>query len=751
MCNIQGMQKIKIACIGNYPPRQCGIATFTKNFIASMIKNEDEDVKADAYIVAMDDQNQSYTYPEEVKQIIRANHQRDYLKAAKYINYSDANVCFLQHEFGIFGGDSGIYILSLVNSLKIPLIAIFHTVSNEPSFSEKAVIREIGKAAEKIVVMSERAIAFLTEIYDIPRDKIEIIAHGVPAFDFVQHKKQKRHFHLENKKVLFTFGLLSRNKGLETVINALPEIVERHPEVIYIILGKTHPNVIKVSGEDYRNYLKLLVRRNNLRNFVYFDDRFVNTEELLGYLTAIDIYITPYLNENQITSGSLSYALGAGTAVVSTPYWHAQELLADERGRLFDFNDPKQLAEIVNELLDKPEELIKLRKHAYDFGQKMLWPSIGRQYLKLAADTVITYPAEKTREESIINPLVLPRFDLTHIKRLTDNTGIIQHARYNVPNFKEGYCLDDSARALLMCVMAYRQKKNRDALELLPVYLSYIHYMQNQDGTFRNFLSYNRNFLDQIGSEDSFGRTIWALGYLIRYSPQETYFQLGKEMLASAYPHYQHLTYLRGMANSIIGISHYLHHFPTDEGMNLTLRNLTKRLVDQYEAEKDKDWHWFESRLTYDNGILPLALFHAYEITNDERTLKAARESMEFLKNLFFKNNHVSLVGNKHWYEKNGSSHSQYAQQPINAMAKVLMFYQSYVVLKDKECLQKMFSAFMWFLGENDLRIPLYDFETFGCNDGLESEGVNRNQGAESILAYLIAHLVVLSAYEHDV
>lgn len=741
------MKKIKIACIGNYPPRQCGIATFTRNFIGSMVNNEEEDVKADAYIVAMDDQNQSYNYPEEVQQIIRTDHQRDYLKAAKYINYSDADICFLQHEFGIFGGESGIYILPLVHRLEIPLIAILHTVLKEPSFNEKMSIQEIGKRAEKIVVMSKRAISFLTRIYEIPRDKIKLIHHGVPKFDFVQNKEQKRKFHLENKKVLFTFGLLSRNKGIETVINALPEIVERHPEVIYIILGKTHPKVLSVSGEEYRNYLKLLVRRNNLKNCVYFDDRFVNTEELLGYLTATDIYITPYLNENQITSGSLSYAVGAGTAVISTPYWHAQELLADGRGRLFNFNHSKKLAEIINELFDKPEELFKLREYAYNFGQKTLWPAIGRQYFKLAADTIAAYTVEKIEEESIINPLVLPPFNLAHVKRLTDGTGIIQHAKYNVPNLKEGYCLDDNARALLMCLMAYRQKRDRDALELLPVYLGYIHYMQNENGTFRNLLSYNRNFLDETGSEDSFGRTIWALGYLIRYSPKETYFQLGREMLAKAYPHYRELRYLRGMANSILGISHYLHHFPADEGMNMTLRNLTGRIVDQYEAEKEEDWHWFEPRLSYDNGIIPLALLHAYEITWDERTLKAARESMEFLKKVSFENAYVSLIGSDSWYEKEGSR-SQYAQQPINAMAKVLMFYQAHAVFKDKEYLKKMFSTFMWFLGENDLCIPLYDFETCGCNDGLESDGVNRNQGAESTLAYLIAHLTVLSAYE---
>ena len=739
------MEKITIACIGNYPPRECGIATFTHNLIDAVEKTGN----AEGYVVAMNDLGQSYAYPEKVKCVIRQNHQRDYLRAVKFINYSEADVCVIEHEFGIFGGDSGIYILPLIHRLKIPLIVTLHTVLQKPSYDERAVIHEIGQKAAKVVVMSRRAVDFLTDIYDVPQEKVVQIEHGVPDFDFIQGKRYKKKFKLENRKSLLTFGLLSRNKGIETVIQALPKVVQKHPEIIYIILGKTHPAVIRASDEEYRNYLRRLVKQNNLSEHVYFYNRFVSPQELFEYLSAIDIYITPYLNEAQITSGTLAYAVGAGAAVISTPYWHAQELLADGRGRLFDFHDSDALADILIELLDDPPALLKLREKAYAYGRQTLWSAMGEKYLELFSDAVRSYPAITAKESSIVDPLVLPVFNLAHVLRLTDDTGIIQHAKYSVPNRKEGYCLDDIARGLLMATMTYRQKKDQAALDLLPVYLSFIHYMQNEDGSFRNFLSYNRNFMDAVGSEDSFGRAIWALGYLIRFSPHDAFLQLAKELFVNAYSHFQNLQTIRGNADTIIGICHYLHRYSDDEGMNKTLKEMACKIVAQYENKADPDWRWFEPKLTYDNGIIPLALLHAYEISGDEKFLNVALEAADFLETIIFKDGCLSPVGNDGWYQK-GAPCPQYAQQPIDAMAVVMMFYQAYVVTGNKRYLDRMFASFMWFLGENDLRIPLYDFETRGCCDGLESHGVNRNQGAESVLAYLISHLTVLLAHEKE-
>ncbi len=739
------MKKIKITCIGNYPPRECGIATFTRDLVESMELTD----RVECSVVAMNDEGQDYPYPEKVRYVVRQNHQRDYLKAVKFINYSDADACVLEHEFGIFGGDSGIYILPFIHRLKIPLVATLHTILEKPSYNERAIIHEIGDKAEKVVVMSHRAIKFLTEIYDVRPDKIELIEHGVPDLDLVQRNQYKKKFNLEGKKAIFTFGLLSRSKGIETVIQALPQVVLKHPEVVFIILGKTHPAVLRTSGEEYRNYLRRLVEKNKLRENVYFYNRFVSATELFEYLSAIDIYITPYLNEAQITSGTLAYAVGAGAAVISTPYWHAQELLADGRGRLFDFHDSNALAGILNELLDNPSVLSELRRKAYTYGRQMTWPVIGEKYANLMYDVAQSYQEVSAREDAIVDPLVLPPFDLAHVRQLTDDTGIIQHANYSVPSRKEGYCLDDNARGLLMATMAYHQKRDPAPLGLLPTYLSYIDYMQRDDGLFRNFLSYNRSFLDEVGSDDAFGRTIWALGFLIRFSPHDAFFQLANQLFAKAYPHFRNIRSIRGIADTIIGVCHYLHRYSSDEGMNETLKEMVRRIVAQYEDEADGQWHWFEPTVTYDNGIIPLALFHACEITGDEKALAVAREMTDFLEGIVFRDGYLAPVGSDSWYQKGGEC-ARYAQQPIDAMAIVMMFYQASVVTGDKHYLDRMVASFMWFLGENDMRIPLYDFETRGCCDGLESRGVNRNQGAESILAYLISHLTVLLAHERE-
>jgi len=701
---------------------------------------------SEGFVIAMNDHEQTYDYPEEVKLTIRQEHQRDYLSASKFINLSGADLCILEHEFGIFGGQNGIYILPLLHRLEIPLIVTLHTIIKNPSYNEKAVLVEICKMANKIVVMSHKAIEFLTTIYNVDKKKIVYIEHGVPDILFNQHQSKKE-FNLENKKVIITFGFISRNKGIETVIKALPKIIEKYPEVLYLVLGKTHPNVLRYSGEEYRIFLQHLVKSLNLREHVFFLNEFINQKELFKYLSASDIYVTPYLNEAQITSGTLTYAIGVGSAVVSTPYWHATELLAEGRGRLFDFNDSDKLSTILMELLDKPDVLKMLRKKAYNYGRKITWPKTGEKYIEVAKKILTSKPIVFTEKETIIDPLVLPPFSLAHIIRLTDDTGIIQHAKFGIPNLKEGYCLDDNARALLMVLLAYRQKKDSMALKLSPIYLSYIHYMQNKNGTFRNFLSFNRNFLDKVGSEDSFGRAVWALGYLLGNAPNDAYYQTGKLVFFYASPNFEKLQSIRGIANTMVGISYYLRSNPYDDSMAERLRNLAYQLIRKYEEHSSADWKWFESLLAYDNGILPLSLLHSAEILNDNKITETALETMNFLTEITLKDGYLSIIGNEKWYKKD-KERSIFAQQPIDAMAMVLMFYQAFHLTKDKEYLHKLFISFMWFLGENDLRMNLFDFETQGCCDGFESYGVNRNQGAESSLAYLISHLTVLLAFE---
>ena len=740
---------MKIAFIGTYPPRECGIGTFTNNLFKSMLGREDND--NEGFVVALNDHNLTYHYPDEVKITIKQELQKDYQQAVRYINLSGADLCILEHEFGIFGGQSGVYILPLLHRLEIPFIVTLHTILKNPSYNEKAILQEICKMAHTIVVMSHKAIEFLVKIYQVPRAKIALIEHGVPDIHFNQ-EKSKREFKLESKKLLLTFGFVGRNKGIETVIKALPQVVEKHPDVIYIVLGKTHPNVLRHSGEEYRIFLMRLVKNLQLEKHVVFLNEFLNEQDLFKYLYASDIYITPYLNEAQITSGTLSYAIGVGLAVLSTPYWHATELLADGRGKLFNFNDPNMLSSVLTDLLENPGELNALRKRAYDYGQRITWPKTGEKYLALANQILKEGIGVVEKNDAEFDLLILPPFSLNHINRMTDDTGIIQHAKFGIPNLKEGYCLDDNARALLMVLMAYRQMKDNRALELSPIYLSYIHYMQNPDGTFRNFLSFSRIFLDEVGSEDSFGRTIWALGYLLGNAPNDAYYQTGKLVFFNASPNFEKLKSIRSIANTMIGISYYLKSNPVDDSMTERLRNMAGVLTKHFNENKTDDWKWFESLLAYDNGILPLALLHSAEILNDERITEIAIESMDFLTAHTLKDNYLSIIGNEKWYKKEGER-SLFAQQPIDAMAMVLMYHQAFHLTKDKKYLNMLYASFLWFLGENDLRMSLYDFETQGCCDGFDSYGVNRNQGAESSLAYLISHLTVLKAYEefHDI
>ncbi|QHT65283.1 glycosyltransferase [Rhodocytophaga rosea] len=749
---------MKIAYISTYLPRACGIATFNNNVVKAILANQPvngQSGQESSFGIAMNDSDEldEYEYPDEVKFVIRQDRQKDYIMAATYINTSDADVCLLEHEFGIFGGESGIYILPLLHRLEKPLITVLHTILQEPSYTQKIIIQEIAQRSAKLIVMSRRGIEFLTTIYQIPLEKIQFIEHGVPDLEAPKVNPLHTVSPFRNHRVLFSFGLLSRNKGLETVIKALPAIVAKHPEVVYVVLGNTHPGVVRSSGEEYREQLKLLAIQLKVDKHLIFINKFVSEAELINYLTAAAIYITPYNNEAQITSGTLSYAIGAGAAVVSTPYWHAVELLAENRGRLFGFKDAEALAKAVTELLDDSAKLKELQANAYQYGLHLRWPTIGGEYLQAIEEGISQ--AEITQEKllQIVDPEIIPEFSLAHVRRLTDDTGIVQHAKYGIPNLKEGYCLDDNARALIMALMAYQRNKSKEALDLLPIYLSYIHYLQRDDGNFRNFLSFTRQYLDEIGSEDSFGRTVWALGYLINCAPNNSYREFAGELFSRSVPHFKQLHHLRGIGNTIIGIAYYLKTHPDDEGMVKELVHLTTSLLEAYQLHKQDTWHWFEDKLTYDNAILPLALLHSCEITGDEQVKQVAMESLSFLDKLSFRNGFLSPVGNQGWYSQ-GEKMPLFDQQAIETMAMVLMYLQAYQTTHQPEFIEKMFVSYRWFLGENILRVPLYDHETRGCCDGLQQTAINRNQGAESTLAYLISHLTVLKAleieYEYD-
>lgn len=734
---------MKIAYIASYYPRECGIATFTEHLIKAM---QCQETPPEVCVIAMNDEGQVYDYPPEVTFTVRQNYMQDYLDAAAWVNSNGIDLVVVQHEFGIFGGESGIFLLPFLHKLKTPFITTFHTVLKAPSFLQKSIVREISRQAARVVVMSRLAISFLEDIYEVPAEKISFIPHGVPDFEKLTIRTEVVPEALRERKVIFTFGLLSRNKGIETVINALPQVIARHPDAMYVVAGKTHPAVLRHAGEEYRNSLKQLAKYLGVEDHILFLDEFLSENDLFAWLTRSQIYVTPYLSEAQITSGTLTYAMGAGAAVLSTPYWYARELLAEGRGRLFGFAQHEALSQLILSLFDEPEKLEALRTNALAYGRELQWSRMGARYLHLAIKIRST-PRPKPLAIPMPDAAALPPLNLTHIRRLTDDTGIVQHAKYGIPNLKEGYCVDDNARALMMLLMAQQYRKGKEGPELLPVYLSFIHYMQTPDGNFRNFLSFSRQYLDEVGSEDSFGRTVWALGYLIRFAPNNSYREFAYELYHRSIQHFDALEHLRGRANTVIGVCHYLMQHPTDEGMFHVLERLVQPMTDAWERNATREWRWYEKSMTYDNGILPLALLHAAEVTGNERWREIALDSLSFLENLTMVHGYFSPVGNNGWHCEGGAC-PVFDQQAIETMAMVLLYRQAHAVTGDAAYLGKMVNCYQWFLGENVLRIPLYDHETHGCCDGLSAEGLNRNQGAESTLAYFISHLTVLNCCE---
>jgi len=731
---------MKVICLGNYPPRQCGIATFTENLVTAILTAADiHSISIDIEVIAMNDSGKTYTYSTIVKNFIRSNIMDDYIQMADYINNSGAELCLLQHEYGIFGGESGVLILALLRRLKIPLISTFHTILQKPDFHQHEIMRKIAAYSSKIVIMNNLAIDFLVDIYNISQEKIVRIEHGVPDFEGYKNQLSPAPTDWANRKVMLTFGLIGRSKGIETAIKALPAIVSKHPEILYIVLGKTHPNVLRDAGEEYREFLLNLVKSLNLEANVFFINEYVSELELMSYLKNADLYVTPFLDKSQITSGTLSYAIGGGCAVISTPYWHAEELLANGRGCLFDFGDDLQLAKIVNQLLDNPNTLHELQQKAYDYGKTISWSLIGKAYLNLFHTAINhAHSANIQREKDLT--IKYPEFDVTHLIRLTDDTGLLQHARECVPYYKEGYCLEDNARAIIVTVAAWNRTNNQVYLDLLNRYLACVIYMQQQSGTFSNFMTYEHKLLDGT-SDDAYGRLVWALGYLIRFSPTNSIFHLGLELFEYILPQLRNLRHARGYANCITGFYHYAKRFPGQEKILRLLQEESDLLCEKYIKHKRDNWSWFEEKMTYDNGLLPSALYRSYEISGNKLYLQIADESRIFLESKCFKEGWLSIVGNRKWLHPD-QENEMFAQQPIDAMAMILLYESAWEATGNKEFINNLRLSFDWFFGNNDLGISLFDDESKGCNDGIEAFAINRNQGAESNIAYLLSWLV---------
>jgi len=731
---------MKIAVIGNYPPRKCGIATFTENFIQSLlsVQKSNPEYHIEIEVFAMNDKDEGYPYPEIVKMGIKQHEMEDYDKAIYYINHSGFDYCHIQHEYGIFGGVSGIYVMQFLARIKVPIAVTLHTVLKEPNFYQRQILFAMGQVANKIFVMSQLATKFLKTIYKIEKQKICVIEHGTPIFNAANKSVEQEKLGWQGRVNILTFGLLGRSKGLEVALRSLPNIIKKNPNVKYTILGKTHPHVVAHEGESYRKSLELLCHDLKINNHVEFLDQYASEEDLSTYLSAADIYITPYLNENQITSGTLCYAVASGAAVVSTPYWHAAELLANDRGLLFPFNDSHALEQHLANLVSNPDTLKKYQTAAYNYGQTITWPQIGKAYFKEIKQLV-----DKTIIIDLdINKILLscqPSLSTDHLERLSDNFGLLQHARYIFPNYGHGYCTDDNSRALLFACMQYKSNKSKKTLQSIDKYLSFLTYMKNDNGSYVNFIDYSKKKLENVGSEDSFGRTIWALGYLIAHAPNTIYQDYATELFNNSMGVFIKLTSLRGVANTMVGISLYLKIHPHNQEVKDILYQLSVHLYNSYSTEKIGSWHWYEDLLTYDNGILPLALLSAGETLKKPVFIDIAIESLQFLERVTLSTNRLSLVGNEEWL-KRGQKKSQFTQQAIDTMAMALAFKKAYEIKNDEHYFDMLELCYTWFLGNNDVFVPLYDEQTKGCGDGLHKYGVNRNQGAESLLSWLITY-----------
>lgn len=727
----------RIALLGTYPPRRCGIATFTRD-LGEGIGTAGENVKP--LVVAVNDEGSKYQYASEVEYEIRQGTKSHYARAAELVNYKAVRWVSLQHEYGIFGGDDGAYILDFLGALRLPSAVTLHTVLERPSPSQRAIVQKMAKTSV-LVVMSQVAADLLAGSYELPISRVEIISHGIPEMLPRDQGALKSRFGVAGRRMLLTFGLLGPNKGIETVIRALPALVEAYPDLVYFVVGATHPAVIRQNGEAYRTSLEWLAEQLHVREHVVFRDQYVTTEELCRYLQAADVFVSPYLNEAQVTSGALSYAMGAGAAVVSTPYWHAKELLAEGRGRLFPFADSGGLADAVGALFQDPAELARVRAQGYQHARAFTWPEIGRQYLRLGEMLERNGKrARRRREEPRASGL--PELRLDHLVRLTDDTGVVQHATFSVPARTSGYCVDDNARALIVALYADSLGGSADTKRLVVTYLAFLHAAQTAEGRFRNLMSYSRSFLDGTESDDCTGRALWALGTTARLSPDEGQRRLARQMFERGLPFATELG-PRGTALTILGLTAFLGRHPEVTAAAELLSRLEQRLCRAYRHQATDDWRWFEPSLTYDNALLPLALWRANALTHDPESRAVASEALDFLESICFVNGGLVLIGNSGWHQR-GGQRAQSDEQPTDAAAFVLAFRSAYVVTRDDRYLRRMREAFAWFLGANRLEAVVYDSATGGCRDGLGRGAPNLNQGAESTISFLLSLIEML-------
>lgn len=735
------------AVLGNHLPRQCGIATFTTD-LTDAISSAFPDLEC--FVLAMNDAGRRHDYPARVRFEIAESDVASYRRAADFLNVSTADVLCVQHEYGIFGGKAGSHVVAMMNDLRIPIVTTLHTILAEPNPLQRAAMDELTRISERVVVMSEHGANLLREVHGVPDAKIDRIPHGIPGPPSASRLKHR--LGIEGKSVVLTFGLLSPDKGIESVIDALPAVVARCPSAIYIVLGATHPHVKERDGETYRVALENRARRLGVDSNIIFHNRFVSAGELAEFIAAADVYVTPYLKVEQITSGTLAYAVGSGKAVVSTPYSYARELLAEGAGVLVPWKDPGAIAGAIVDLLTDDAKRLAMSEKAAARGRAMTWPAVARQYVesfeRARAEHVERRRAVFQAKTLASQPAELPEINLSHMRLMSDSTGVLQHALFSVPRYDDGYCLDDNARALLlMALLEDAGTGDAPAVRALAArYLAFVsHAFNPETGRFRNLLSYSRRWLEQCGSEDCHGRALWALGTVVGRSGEPGRRNLGGQLFHTALPAVSAFTSPRAWAFALLGIDEYLRAFQGDSNVQAVRSTLAGKLLALYRQTSQRDWPWFEDSLTYCNARLSQALIASASWMHDEEMAAAGLRSLDWLVEIQRTGDGCfAPIGSNGFYSRGGSI-AAFDQQPVEAGAMVSACLEANRATGQARWTEHARRAFDWFLGQNQLQQPLYDPTTGGCRDGLHPDRVNENQGTESTIAFLLALLEMRS------
>ena len=724
----------EILFITSYPPRVCGIATYSHDLIKSLVKKFSNSLSIK--VCALESGDVDYRYGREVKYTLKTSLAERYEELALKINNDNCiKIVLIQHEFGFFKVQEQSF-QQFLNKLSKPVIIVFHTVLPNPNRHLKTKVQNIANACNSVVVMTNNSMRLLADVYEVENQKINVIAHGTHLVPHLNKEFLKKKHGLTDRKVLTTFGLLSSGKSIETTLKALPAIIKTNPEVVFLIIGKTHPEVVKSEGEKYREELEAIVKEKKLTRHVKFINRFLPLPDLLEYLQLTDIYLFTTNDPNQAVSGTFVYAMSCGCPIISTPIPHAKEVLTTDTGIIFDFRNSRQLADGVIRLVNNEP----LRR---SISSNTLQKIVSTAWENSAVAHAMLFEKISGKISILYN---LPAINLNHINQMTTNTGIIQFSKINQPDISSGYTLDDNARALIAMCMYFKLTGYEMSLNYIKLYLSFIRFCLQPAGNFLNYADKDNGFTDQnktTNLDDSNGRAIWALGYLISakdFLPEEIMSE-AISIIQKTIPHLETMYSTRAMAFTIKGLYYYHSAVKSPETFNL-IQTLAKRLVQMYKHESGEEWDWFEGYLTYANSILPEAILYTWMLTGETIYKDIALSSFRFLLSQTFNENGIEVISNKNWLQK-GQIAGHYGEQPIDVAYTMMTLSQFYDVYHFEEYRMKMVTAFNWFLGDNRLHQIIYNPCTGGCYDGLEETHVNLNQGAESTISYLMARMTI--------